>query len=905
MKSHFADATQDGGLRGRLAPPSFMFEPVANGTIGALLDGRELPRLVTATAPAGYGKTILLTRLHDSLLRRGYRCLWIGLDDRDHDLPALYYLVQAALEKAGISSSDERGNRREALADQGRLLDDVLAGLAQLEGPAALFIDNLGSCRDPHLGVALQRIVAESPPSLHLVFSSTLPLPLDLARTKLAMDVLELQAPQLCFDHAATASLFRNAGLTGVSEAELARIQAQTEGWPAAVRLVQVLMSAPGQQVALQDLRFGGDQSDMAQVLTRHVLVGFVPEQLTFLMEVALLPEFSVELAGTVTGCDHAGPWISSMVVRNMLIFPLDRDRRWYRFHTLLRQYLLAEGSEHLSAARRSEVLTRAAQWHVDQGDCATAIGLALDGRAWSLAQALLERVAPVVAGDQGRMTAFIDWTDRLLAAGAQPSIEAYGWYVWALGDAMQYERARNALDILDARMASLSPAELAAYRLRGRIEFLRIVVGVFIDRMEAVRADALDWLTEDQARDPLSLAAVESIAAGAEADRGNLLAAQYHMERAEGAIRRADSGYGLAWQTILSACIDMALARPDLADRRLSAARPRIVQTTGSEASVVATCDFVHARALTDLGREAAASPLATRGLARAAHHGIVASAEQGFAACVALWDGTAGTAFDPAALAQVAYSYPVRARCFLLASVARRLLRLGRLDEAQQAAQRALDLVRASENQAELRMHPRGDWMLLQIELLTANGNCAKALANITTQLKLAQRDGRQRDRIELHLAAADALMRMAQPKAALRMLALAVGLAAPGQAYGPFHARGALVRDVLSQFEPRELGFTQPLELEFVARLVGPAQVAAVARAATLMVDMPTPREISLLGLMDQGLNNQQIADRLQLSVATVKWHLSNLYTKLGVRNRSSALAAARSRKLIGPG
>jgi LuxR family transcriptional regulator, maltose regulon positive regulatory protein len=64
------------------------------------------------------------------------------------------------------------------------------------------------------------------------------------------------------------------------------------------------------------------------------------------------------------------------------------------------------------------------------------------------------------------------------------------------------------------------------------------------------------------------------------------------------------------------------------------------------------------------------------------------------------------------------------------------------------------------------------------------------------------------------------------------------------------------------------------------------------------------LPTSRELQLLALLEEGLGNEQVADRLSLSVPTVKWHLHNLYVKLGVRSRSAALARARTLQLIAP-
>ncbi|WP_454919178.1 helix-turn-helix domain-containing protein [Xanthobacter sediminis] len=64
----------------------------------------------------------------------------------------------------------------------------------------------------------------------------------------------------------------------------------------------------------------------------------------------------------------------------------------------------------------------------------------------------------------------------------------------------------------------------------------------------------------------------------------------------------------------------------------------------------------------------------------------------------------------------------------------------------------------------------------------------------------------------------------------------------------------------------------------------------------------VEPPTPREIELLHLLEAGLNNTQIAEPLIVTVRTIKWHLTNLYAKLGVKSRSSAVAKSCALRLL---
>lgn len=908
-------STSANGFRGRISPPEFVFTPVATAPLSALLSADHIPKLVTVTAPAGYGKTVFMSGLHKALSDREDRCIWIGLDDRDSDLSSLLYLLRAALKKADVPYDMEPPHSRENVTNQGTYLDGLLGHLSQLDGNTVLFIDNLGFCTDTQLGMTLERLIMESGPRLRLVFSTSSELPIDIVRAKLEVGAMELKAAQLCFDRRCTAQLLSSAGIPAPSAEELDHIQAQTEGWPAAVRLLQILMAQVGHDdsaddaARLRELKsFGGDHNDIAQVLTRRVLIGFERDFLEFLTEVALLREFSVDLAAYATGHHKAEAWINTLVRRNILIFPLDRSRRWYRLHTLLREYLLAEGRQRIPAERRCTILKRAAQWHTNQGDDVTAIGIALDAQDFDLAKKLVDRVACTVAGDQGQMTPLVHWVDRLLAAGVEPSVEAHGWYVWALGDNLQYERAQQALDALDRRRGGKSLSEAPRNDLSARLEFLRIVLGIYNDRLDTAHADAIAWLDKAQSPDALSTMTIASIAAVAETDRGELATARRHIEIADSAISRSVSGYGLAWETIIHAFIDIAEARPDIADGHFRAMRPRVVELIGTEANAVVIFDFIHARILLDMGKADAARPLAMRGLKRAAHHGIVTSVEHGLSACVDLWDGDPSSPFAPAALEKVVSGYPARAHRFLLASCARRLLRLGRVPEAQAFADRARHPLSATNQKTEQRMQMRGDWMLMDVELLIANGSAQEALNAIEKLIKTAQHDGRQRDRIELCLAGVDANMRMGQPKKALRMLSLAILAAAPGCVFGPFKNRLPLIREMLISFKTRDFGFTRTSELQFLEALniaAGTADTAAQNQAASQtsqVSDPPTPRETELLDLLNQGQSNQQIADRLSISVTTVKWHLNNLYSKLGVKNRAAALAIARTRNLL---
>ncbi|MBN1266151.1 MAG: response regulator transcription factor [Anaerolineales bacterium] len=64
----------------------------------------------------------------------------------------------------------------------------------------------------------------------------------------------------------------------------------------------------------------------------------------------------------------------------------------------------------------------------------------------------------------------------------------------------------------------------------------------------------------------------------------------------------------------------------------------------------------------------------------------------------------------------------------------------------------------------------------------------------------------------------------------------------------------------------------------------------------------VETLSKRELEVLVCISEGCTNQQIAERLVVSLNTVKKHTSNIYSKLGVRSRTQAIAAGREKGFI---
>lgn len=910
--------------RGRLSPPDFGFEHVPTRAL-ASLRSRSLPRLTVVTAPPGYGKTVLLSTIYRWLCSSGERCLWLTLDDRDRDIRSVFALLRQAMAGSGQVRDDADSRLAGAVTDPADMIDPnhaleaIVSDFRRLRGPMVLFIDNLDVCVDPMLPAFVERLTFHRVPDVHLVVSSVRNLPIDFVRMKLEVDGLILGTEQLSFDRDETRQLFALSGFARLDDKTIVDIHAHTEGWPAAVRLAQVLMSEQRQfgrstssesfsPTPLRD--FNGDQKDISQVLTERVLAIIDPARVRFLMEIALVREFNADLAEFITGNPGARDWLNDLLQRNLLIFAVGAGRRWFRLHTLLREYLLQESKERISPARRTDVLKRAAQWYADRKDYVSALGSALEAPDVGQAENLIGRIARHVAADCGQMSMFVEWSETLLDLGGHLPVQAQGWYVWALCHLMQYEKAKLALEILDRRISENPPFPSSAGETAD-LSFLRIILAVSTDTLDVAHLQALAWLDNAGHYDPLHVGTVAAVAAMAALDRGDLSESERHLNFAEGAIERSHSMFVRAWIGILRAILELSRARPDVADRILSNVRVRVASEIGESSSVIAIIDSVHARALIDLGKFSEARAPLARSMQIANHHGVPVTAELGLGACVAMSPeqdlaDTADTSLD-----EIARRYAPRIMAILSAQRTRRRLHLGPEADSAEFA----DLVlRSGMHTSATGMRSRGDWLLVSIELTIAKGLFKQAHETIDAEMQFATIQGRTSDRVSLLLAAMDAYIRAGRRREAARSLSRAIGLAHPGSLIYPFILYQRAVCKVIANTGARDFGLIRPAEIDFLDRLhevCGRSHqdgVSYITHSTDLAIDpveevQPlTARETQLLRLVNEGLSNQTLADQLSLSLPTVKWHLRNLYGKLGVRNRSAALAKARAYGLL---
>ena len=290
-------------------------------------------------APAGYGKTTLLAQWAE---RNAQAFAWVSLDEGDNDPKVLLtYVAEAlnAVEPIGQRVFDQ-------LASPGSSVPDAIVpalgfGFSSMTSPVVLVLDNVHVLYDHDCWFALSVLADHVPVGSRLVLAGRDTLLFRIARPRAGSRTLEVGPSDLALTHEEASSLLRNAGVS-VSEDDVAELHRQAEGWPAGLYLAALRLKEGG-QVATEAAAFRGDDRLVSEYMESEFLARISDRQRVFLTRTAVLERMCGPLCEDVLDQPGAAATLAYLAQSNLLLVPLDSQGKWYRYHRLFRDMLLAE----------------------------------------------------------------------------------------------------------------------------------------------------------------------------------------------------------------------------------------------------------------------------------------------------------------------------------------------------------------------------------------------------------------------------------------------------------------------------------------------------------------------------------------------------------------------------------
>ena len=325
---------------------------------------RSEPRpIVSVVAPAGYGKTTLLSQWAE---RNGQSFAWVSVDEADNDPKVLLTYVAEALD--AVEPLDERVF--DALASPGSSVPGSVvprlgAAFSSMTSPVVLVLDDVHVLHNAECRAALSALADHVPGGSRLALSGRAEPPLRIARLRAEGRILEIGPRELSLTHAEASSLLRNVDLT-MSVDDVAELLARTEGWPAGLYLAALYLREGG-PLDSAVVSFGGDDRLVSEYMESEFLSRISHGQRMFLTRTAVLERMPGPLCAAVLDSPDAAAILADLAGLNVLLVPLDRRGQWYRYHHLFRDMLRAE-LERMEPGMIPVLLRRAAGWCLRNG---------------------------------------------------------------------------------------------------------------------------------------------------------------------------------------------------------------------------------------------------------------------------------------------------------------------------------------------------------------------------------------------------------------------------------------------------------------------------------------------------------------------------------------------------------
>jgi LuxR family transcriptional regulator, maltose regulon positive regulatory protein len=889
-------------LRTKLSLPAFQAHFLPRPHLVQRLQRGMKNRLVLLSASAGSGKTTLLSewaQQSSSLIA------WLALDTDDNDPVRFWSYVMAALQQASLASVDYllQGLRSLAPASLQSLLVELINVLDAEARDIVIILDDYHLLEAPALHDSLAFFLKHLPQHVHMVLASRSEPPFPLAQMRASGSLLELRSADLQFTPAeATAFLCQSQPLS-LKPAEVQALVERTEGWAAGLRLVSLALQEHA-DVSHFISQFTGSHRTVLEYLLKDVLEQQPEHVRRFLAHTSVLERFTASLCDAVTGEENGRAMLAFLAQKNLLLFPLDDEGTWYRYHHLLAEalssYLHQDQPELFCLLHR-----RASEWYERQNLPEEAIQHALASTDFEHAADLLERHVEGL-WQQSELTSILRWLNVL----PTPVLGERLWLLVAQARALigsgHFEQAEQCLrnlehlgrekvaeytqDMLDGRIAALA-AELSC--VRGQTQK---ALAYARQALTLLPEDDLDWRTS-----------VLQAMGGAYLHAGNLEEAQQTLtETVASSLRNHDAHHALMTLHTLGQT-QALLARPDLANASYLQGLQIASRYGLTQAAVMGHILVGRGHVLCEWNDLETAEAHLLTGIKLARRGGQVIQALGGTLTLSRVKQAQ-GKMQEALAVSGQAQELARQTNDpFFVNFVARHPVGLWLAENEVEAAVRcahASGLYTYGEIK-EVTSLPSTYFLLIElcllIQLYIAQGNLSEAYRLLRQTRVLL--DTSPQPRWQSAWMALCALARQAkgQEEEAMRSLALALACAEPAGYIRTFLEKGKAMIPLLSS-----LLHLKPLanySQGYVRRLL-----VAAGEPLPEQVQVGNPddllsaRELAVLRCLAEGHSNREIARQLVLTENTVRTHTKHIYSKLDVHSRTQAIARAKTLVLL---
>jgi len=892
-----------------IVPRERLIEQLNSGSSG---------RITLISAPAGFGKTTLVSAW---LQQRGGSAAWLSLDAQDNDAARFWHYLIAAIQTLHPSLGE--GVQASLQQSQPPPIENLLAilinELSYIASPFILALDDYHLISEECIHQDLDYFIDHLPPRFHIVIATRENPPLSLSRWRARAELTEIRVADLRFTAEEINEFLNTIADLDLNADDVAALEKRTEGWAVGLHLsalsLQVL-DTRGKQDFID--AFAGDDRYVMDYLIEEVL-HYQPAHIQdFLYQTSILERMCGSLCNAITNRDDSQDILDGLEQNNLFIIPLDNRRFWFRYHQLFADLLYHRLCLSREKAFIHSIHIRASHWFEQEGLIDESIKYALAAQDFDYAAGIIKRH---VLSTFYRSETWLVY--KWLKSLPEDTLRAHALLSAVFASCLMLDNL-NTLDTPTSvaqveKWLQFAETALEADTTSQNASHPAIPAARhYIDK---VRAYLLQILGEDaQKVIDFTLQAIERLPEDETLFRSALAYNLGNGYLRVGDVEAARESFKDAWHTgIASSDLFNASAGINaLADLARSMGQPKQaveicrsgLQTIKAETGdrpipYAGTIEVVLGAALLELGHLDEATQAIQNGLDKLELTFAPGHQSRGLIELAAIQQiqGQAKEALESLNEAERLRPHERVNVCTQRVKIWLRQSQLEPhyLDNAIQWANDQIDLLEDDTKYVNPEVLALSRVFLAQHQRKPANPIVSmKRLQTILIeQGRMAQKHNDQPRKIEILILQALTYQTQGNNRRAVELLDQALAIAAPQEFAHIFIGEGESLLHLLRQ--ARSISNHR----DYIDRLCSiydqwmqatSAQDFGCAADDQLFEPL-RPRELEVLQLIATGISNPEIAERLFISVNTVKTHITHIFRKLDVSRRTQAVARAR--------
>lgn len=892
-------------------PPQYTDKLILRDCLVSLCEAHESRqvKIILLEAMAGAGKSTLLQQLYEHLAQEQQQVAWLSLGENDRDPIVLLADIANAMQSQGTNV----GSACLALLQAGAgipantILTTLFNEIFAYQHSITLFLDDLQLCENPDTQSLLKSFFEHSPANLRLVIGSRVQPELNLVKLQARGQLVRFNAEQIRASIHDGHRFFNHAYNFKIDGEDINTLLERTDGWMNGLQIAALALGQRDNKKAyIKELN--GSQRELSDYIDVDIFQKLPVGLQTFLVKSSVLDMINFELCDALTLQKNSLELIEQVIKLNLFIIPLDSNQHWYRYHHLFHDFLQKKLAQY-PQEQIHELHQRAYKWCLKHQMYGEAVVHGIKCEDWNGAADAIEacRLEFMVSNRISTLQLWIAQLPKGYINTRPILLLTLGWY-YAMS--RQFSLANEYLIRIDGFLQSDSLKNNLLQILQSDSRALRGVISINRGDPEELfnlsRTYDVVLLDHQDVFDSAFLSSViyAHVFSG-DFDKAHRLAIEMQMQHQGSNIVALVYSYIFrGWAYRQTGDFKNALlqyhqaesAAQDLsADKLLKFSVPDALQMELHYEWNELTAAGGISPNLSELAKDSSTIEAIICGYIYSSRLAYLEGQPQ--RALQILAEGEALAKQEVCHLALVS----------MLAERVRLLLNIQMLSAAKQTAYDlylAYDQHKTNESKNNwLDTEYLRDITIIRLEIFT--GDIQQGLSLASAQIEKAQQQHRYFPLVQLCILKALCLAECGKEKHALKCMAQAIHYGATSEMVRSFMdappRAQLLITSCLTQWDQQFqniYGGITPIYLSKLKECFGVADITEdLDNSLPQDLEPLTLREQELLQHLSAGLKNKQLAQLLSLSENTIAWHLKNLYGKLGVSNRTSAVDVAR--------